>query len=63
MPRCAVGLALCGAIDEVRESVALWAGMAQVTSGRPQKQLDHVRRQLEEHDASCWSCSQTTKDA
>jgi hypothetical protein len=54
--RCALGSALCGAVDEIRESVRLESPGQLVRQGRPEEQLAHARRLLEAHDAGCWQC-------
>jgi hypothetical protein len=56
MPRCSTALALCGAIDEVRESIRLESLGQLVRIGRPHSQLDHIRALLESHDEGCWVC-------
>jgi hypothetical protein len=61
--RCPTGLSLCGAVAEIRESQRIEYPGQIVREGRPESQLTHARKLLEDHDAGCWQCRNGTPDA
>jgi hypothetical protein len=57
--RCKEGQALCAAQVEIGADVSKWTWpLQQITRGRPQAQLTHIRRALKEHDEGCFQCSE-----
>jgi hypothetical protein len=61
--RCDKGRALCGMVDEIRTSLQLESPGQLVRAGRPESQLTHARKLLEDHDAGCWQCRNGSPDA
>ena len=56
---------MCVAQVEISTSLEVrnFGGIILVRQGRPQSQLEYIRKLIEEHDAGCWTCSEGRADA